>query len=122
MPILIDKNLFKGMPNLQFLIVHDGRWWLKSESRLYLPQGLAYLPRKLRLLNWNKFPSKCLPSNYKGQYLVEPIMEDSKLENLWEGTQVLILIVFPKFHTVLLSCQYYNIHSILLFDILLSKA
>ena len=101
MPILIDKNLFKGMPNLQILIVHDGRWWLKSESRLYLPQGLAYLPRKLILLNWNKFPLKCLPSNYKGQYLVEHTMENSKLAKLWEGTQVLNLNFFPKFHTVL---------------------
>lgn len=119
MPILIDKSLFKGMPNLQFLIVHDGRWWLKSESRLYLPEGLAYLPRKLRLLKWNKFPLKCLPSDYKGQYLVELTMEDSKLEKLWEGTPVIILIYFAKFHPVILSCQYYNIHCVICFNILL---
>ncbi|XP_010434750.1 PREDICTED: disease resistance protein RPP5-like [Camelina sativa] len=78
------------MCNLQFLIVCDYGWGRKNEaSRLYLPQGLVYLPRKLRLLIWNNFPLKSFPSNFKAEFLVELEMEDSKLEKLWEGTQAL---------------------------------
>lgn len=90
------------MPNLQFLIVCEDQWCQNGEGRLYLPQGLVYLPPKLRLLKWSKFSAKCLPSNFKAEYLVELTMENSKLEKLWEGSQVLIF----KFYNVLLSCQF----------------
>lgn len=69
------------MHNLQYLSVHN----------IKLPRGLVSLPHKLRLLEWDYFPLQCLPSNFKAKYLVELRMKDSKLEKLWEGTQVLIL-------------------------------
>lgn len=58
-----------------------------------LPQGLVHFPHKLISLRWYEFPLKCLPSNFKAEYLVELKMENSKLEKLWEGNQVLILLV-----------------------------
>lgn len=77
----MDEESFKGMRNLQILKVH---------GILHLPQSELHLPRKLRLLEWNEYPSKCLPSNFKAECLIELIMERSNLEKLWEGTLVLI--------------------------------
>ncbi|ANM67927.1 TIR-NBS-LRR class disease resistance protein [Arabidopsis thaliana] len=76
-PLLIDKESFKGMRNLQYL-----------EIGYYgdLPQSLVYLPLKLRLLDWDDCPLKSLPSTFKAEYLVNLIMKYSKLEKLWEGT------------------------------------
>ncbi|CAA0395537.1 unnamed protein product [Arabidopsis thaliana] len=76
-PSLIDEESFKGMRNLQFL-----------EIGYYgdLPQSLVYLPLKLRLLEWYGCPLKSLPSTFKAEYLVKLIMQNSKLEKLWEGT------------------------------------
>ncbi|XP_018449076.1 protein SUPPRESSOR OF npr1-1, CONSTITUTIVE 1 isoform X1 [Raphanus sativus] len=76
-PFCIDEESFKGMRNLQILKIH---------GRLHLPQSELYLPRKLRLLDWNEYPSKCLPCNFKAECLIELIMESSNLEKLWEGT------------------------------------
>jgi len=59
-----------------------------------LPNGLVYLPRKLKWLWWDNCPLKRLPSNFKAEYLVELRMVNSDLEKLWNGTQVLILYCF----------------------------
>ena len=89
-PLNIHKKAFKGMHNLQILIISRNSWGPKNEVRLYLPQDFANLPSNLRLLEWYEYPSKCLPLNFKAEFLVELLMENSKLEKLWEGgTQVL---------------------------------
>ena len=89
--ISIDENSFEGMLNLQYLGIHDHAWWQKSETRLHTPNGLVYFPRKLKWLEWDNCPLKCLPYNFKAEYLFALIMVNSELEKLWEGTQVLIL-------------------------------
>ena len=83
-PLLIDKESFKGMRNLQYLKIGD---WSDGGQ----PQSLVYLPLKLRLLDWDDCPLKSLPSTFKAEYLVNLIMKYSKLEKLWEGTLVRIL-------------------------------
>ncbi|KAL1194720.1 Protein SUPPRESSOR OF npr1-1, CONSTITUTIVE 1 [Cardamine amara subsp. amara] len=75
-PLFINKKSLEGMPNLEFLIVYEDQLCQNGEGRLYLPQGLFYLPPKLRMLKWSKFPAKCLPSSFKA-------------EKLWEGRQSL---------------------------------
>ncbi|EFH38586.1 hypothetical protein ARALYDRAFT_497514, partial [Arabidopsis lyrata subsp. lyrata] len=83
----ISERAFEGMSNLKFLRFHgpyDGQ-----SDKLYLPQGLNNLPRKLRLIEWSRFPMKCLPSNFCTKYLVHIDMWNSKLENLWQGNQPL---------------------------------
>nr|AXU93551.1 RPP4/RPP5-like protein [Arabidopsis thaliana] len=74
----INEESFKGMRNLQYLEF--------DQSNIDLPQGLVYLPLKLRLLDWDDCPLKSLPSTFKAEYLVKLIMKNSKLEKLWEGT------------------------------------
>ncbi|CAH2078834.1 unnamed protein product [Thlaspi arvense] len=97
-PLFLDEKSFEGMPNLQFLRVCVDHWFPEAEDRLnlqghwftdhWLPQGLLYLPPGLRLLSWEKYPSKCLPFTFKAEFLVEIDMMHSKLEKLWDGTQI----------------------------------
>jgi len=86
---IYDKS-FQGMHNLRFLNFFEDWRRGSGEGTLSLPQGLVSLPRKLRLLYWDKFPLKCMPSNFKAEYLVNLEMAYSQLERLWEGTQVIL--------------------------------
>ncbi|KAG7611601.1 AAA+ ATPase domain [Arabidopsis suecica] len=52
-------------------------------------ENLTYLPSKLRLLSWDLYPLKSLPSAFSTQNLVEIDMKYSKLEKLWYGVQPL---------------------------------
>lgn len=80
-PLFIDEKSFEGMRNLLFLNFYKD-WSLESsEARLYLPRGLVYLPRKLKLLYWDECPLKRMPSNFRAGYLVELKMENSKLRS-----------------------------------------
>ena len=91
-----SDKAFESMPSLQFLRL-DGNY---IEPISYLSQSVNYLPRKVRLLHWEHFPMKCLPSNFSPQFLVELNMPDSELEKLWEGTHVsnfFIIISFAYF-------------------------
>ncbi|XP_010440932.1 PREDICTED: probable disease resistance protein RPP1 [Camelina sativa] len=83
----ISERAFKGMSNLKFLRFH-GPYYHESD-KLYLPQGLNNLPRKLRLIEWSRFPLICLPSDFCTAYLVELRMWNSKLQKLWQGYQPL---------------------------------
>lgn len=78
----ISKEAFGGMHNLQFLEIYKKR---NGRSRLNLPQGLNYLTHKLRLLHWDSFPMRSLPSKFSPDFLVELRMTSSKLEKLWQG-------------------------------------
>ena len=49
---------------------------------------LKYLSNELRLLDWNDYPFKCLPSSFQPDNLVALIMQDSSIEQLWEGNIV----------------------------------
>ncbi|CAL9227082.1 unnamed protein product [Arabidopsis halleri] len=79
----ISKKAFQGMPNLQFLEIYKD--WRDARVRLHLPHGLNYLSHKLRLLRWDSFPMKSLPSKFCPEFLVELRMTSSKLEKLWDG-------------------------------------
>lgn len=84
--VYISEKAFGKMPNLQFLRLYKN--FQDDSFKLYLPHGLDYLPRKLRLLHWDSYPIKCMPSKFHPEFLVEISMRESKLENLWEGIQV----------------------------------
>nr|AXU93564.1 RPP4/RPP5-like protein [Arabidopsis thaliana]AXU93565.1 RPP4/RPP5-like protein [Arabidopsis thaliana] len=79
--LLIDLKSLEGMRNLEHLRVD----WSSGEGT----QGIVYFPSKLKKLWWENCPLKRLPSNFKAEYLVELIMENSDLEKLWDGTQSL---------------------------------
>ncbi|KAH9782904.1 ADP-ribosyl cyclase/cyclic ADP-ribose hydrolase [Citrus sinensis] len=56
-----------------------------SYSKVQLPNGLDYLPKKLRYLHWDTYPLRTLPSNFKPKNLVGLNLRFSKVEQIWEG-------------------------------------
>ncbi|EOA33485.1 hypothetical protein CARUB_v10019662mg [Capsella rubella] len=85
--LVTSERAFKEMSNLQFLRFSSDVGY--SLKRLYLPQGLNYLPPKLRILHWHYYSMTCLPSTFSPKFLVKIILKESKLEKLWEGIQPL---------------------------------
>lgn len=83
----IYKRAFKKVPKLRFLKLYCSKIWDK-ESKCHLPEGLEYLPPKLRLLHWVAYPIRYLPTNFRAEHLVELKMLYSELEKLWDGIQV----------------------------------
>ncbi|KAK4286066.1 hypothetical protein QN277_002677 [Acacia crassicarpa] len=47
--------------------------------------NLNNLSNELRVLSWHKFPFSSLPSSFEPEKLVELIMPDSNVKQLWEG-------------------------------------
>lgn len=78
------------MTNLRFLKFYTnlGNKEAKKEVNVHLPHGLDYLCPKLRLLHWEAFPMRCMPSHFFPENLVVLVMEASKLEKLWNEAQV----------------------------------
>nr|VDD26641.1 unnamed protein product [Brassica oleracea] len=104
-PLSMDENSFQRMRNLKLLHFYKPWWWSREtgKGRLTLPdRGLHHFPRKLRLLRWDEYPSKCMPFNFRAESLVEIRMEYSKLEKLWEGTltkTIIKIIIDSKLQT-----------------------
>ena len=67
------------MYNLRLLIING----------VHFPNGLNYLSNNLRYLQWHCYSSKCLPSSFQPEKLVELILRGSKIEYLWEGIKVI---------------------------------
>ena len=84
----LDEDAFKGMSNLRFLKIYKNPLGRNEETKLYLPQGIQSLSRRLRLLHWDAYPMSRMPSDFSPAYLVELGMIDSELEKMWEGPQV----------------------------------
>ncbi|ESQ39792.1 hypothetical protein EUTSA_v10001229mg, partial [Eutrema salsugineum] len=88
--LLIHKNAFKGMRNLFFLKIYNGKVWEeKKKMKWYIPEGLDYFPPTLRLLRLDGYPLRYMPSNFRPENLVKLQMSDSKLEKLWDGVHSL---------------------------------
>ncbi|XP_013606146.1 PREDICTED: disease resistance protein RPS6-like isoform X2 [Brassica oleracea var. oleracea] len=79
----VHNSAFKGMRNLRFLNIYTNK--SRTKDRLHLLEGFNYLPPKLRLLSWDRYPMRCMPSKFCPKYLVKVKMQGSKLEKLWEG-------------------------------------
>ncbi|KAL1225324.1 Disease resistance protein RML1B [Cardamine amara subsp. amara] len=84
--VYISKKAFKKMPNLQFVRVNKGKD--DGNDRMYIPGEMEF-PRRLRLLDWEAYPSKSLPPKFHAENIVELKMRGSQLEYLWQGTQPL---------------------------------
>ena len=85
----LDPKTFSNMHHMRFLKIYDSDY-TTTESKLFLPNDLHSLPNSLIYFHWLGYPSKYLPSNFVARNLVELDMRHSKLERLWDGTQVRI--------------------------------
>ena len=54
-----DGRAFKKMINLKTLIIRNG----------HFSEGAKHLPNSLRVLEWWRYPSQCLPSNFQPKKL-----------------------------------------------------
>lgn len=84
--VFSSDRAFEGFSNLKLLNFYDLSY--DGETRVHLPNGLAYLPRKLRYLRWDGYPSKSMPSRFYPEFLAELCMSNSHLEKLWDIIQV----------------------------------
>ncbi|KAF3500468.1 hypothetical protein F2Q69_00040821 [Brassica cretica] len=95
----ISARVFKSMRTLRFLRVYNTR--SDTNVRVHLPEDMEFPPR-LKLLHWEVYPRKFLPRTFCPEHLVELHLEDTQLEQLWEGTQPLTSLK----KMVLDSCLY----------------
>ncbi|KAH9727025.1 Disease resistance-like protein DSC1 [Citrus sinensis] len=56
-----------------------------SDSKVQFPDGLDYLPEKLKYLHLHKYPLRTLPENFKPKNLIELNLPFSKIVQIWEG-------------------------------------
>ncbi|ANM67383.1 Disease resistance protein (TIR-NBS-LRR class) family [Arabidopsis thaliana] len=85
----LQVDAFKKMLNLRFLKLYTNTNISEKEDKLLLPKEFNYLPNTLRLLSWQRFPMRCMPSDFFPKYLVKLLMPGSKLEKLWDGVMPL---------------------------------
>lgn len=76
--ILMGEALSK-MNHLRLLILNQVKF----------SGSLDYLSNDLRYVTWNEYPFLCLPSSFQPNHLVELILVDSNIKQLWEGRKVL---------------------------------
>ena len=79
-------NAFLKMSNLKFLRVHN-----------VFPQCVPkHLPKSLRCLEWSHYSANSLPC-FQPDELVQLHLQHSKIEFLWEGMKVRVLIILESY-------------------------
>ena len=75
-----NPEAFSKMDNLKYLRIY---------GILHVP---THLPNDLRILDWILYPSKYLQSSFQLAELVQLCLQQSKIEQLWTGIKVSILL------------------------------
>ncbi|KDO36018.1 hypothetical protein CISIN_1g042875mg, partial [Citrus sinensis] len=88
--INLDPGAFTNMSNLRLLKFYVPKFYEIERFPMQLPNGLEYLPEKLRYLHWDTYPLRILPSNFKPKNLVELNLRFSKVEQPWEGEKACV--------------------------------
>ncbi|XP_034675196.1 disease resistance protein RML1A-like [Vitis riparia] len=93
--ICFTTEAFGNMSKLRLLAIHESSFSDDSEcsSRLmqcqvHISDDFKFHYDELRLLMWEEYPLKSLPSDFKSQNLVFLSMTKSHLTRLWEGNRV----------------------------------
>ena len=79
-----NPDAFLKMYNLRFLQV---------DCLDHVP---THLPGHLRVLDWFEYPLKSLPSSFLSNELVQLHLQSSKIEQLWIGIKVSVLLNILK--------------------------
>ncbi|XP_041006137.1 uncharacterized protein LOC121250939 [Juglans microcarpa x Juglans regia] len=77
----LNADAFSKMKNLRFLKI----------SNVHFPQGIDYLSNELRLIIWDGYPLKSLPTSFQSEDLIRLSMHCSCIEQLWKGIRVFVL-------------------------------
>ena len=79
-----NPEAFSKLCNLEFLRI----------CNICLKRGPKDLPNNLRILDWSKYPSKCLPESFHPDELVQLHLPHSNIERLWIGMKVRVLSLY----------------------------
>ncbi|KDO39546.1 hypothetical protein CISIN_1g0463141mg, partial [Citrus sinensis] len=88
--INLDSRAFTNMSSLRVLkfYIPEGLDMSfeeqHSDSKVQFPDGLDYLPEKLKYLHLHKYPLRTLPENFKPKNLIELNLPFSKIVQIWE--------------------------------------
>ncbi|CAF1702405.1 BnaC03g72990D [Brassica napus] len=82
-----SPSIFQKMCNLRLLKFYCSK--VIENCGVSLPQGLEYLPSKLRLLHWEYYPLSSLPQCFDPKNLVELNLPYSCVKKLWKGKKSL---------------------------------
>ena len=74
-----NPEAFLKMKNLEFLRIF---------GILHVP---SHLPNDLKILNWNEYPTKSLPSSFQLNELIQLCLQGSEINQIWIGRKVLML-------------------------------
>ncbi|KAK8682272.1 hypothetical protein V6N13_054664 [Hibiscus sabdariffa] len=84
--LLIHPDAFTKMHNLRFIKFYHPLYFPGEQKiSLFLQHGLNSLHGELRYFHWEGSPLKSLPSNFSPENLVELILPESDIEELWDG-------------------------------------
>ncbi|XWS30853.1 hypothetical protein CRYUN_Cryun23aG0026900 [Craigia yunnanensis] len=81
----LRATVFERMPNLKFIKFYYTPNTPKKGKLLLADQDLHSLPNQLRYLYWEDCPFKSLPSNFNPENLVELILYNGNVTQLWNG-------------------------------------
>ncbi|GMY19111.1 TMV resistance protein N-like isoform X1 [Fagus crenata] len=73
-----NPEAFSKLCNLEFLRIRN----------ICLKHGPQDLSNNLRILDWSKYPSKCLPVSFQPNELVQLHLPHSNIERLWIGKKI----------------------------------
>ncbi|XP_022721146.1 protein SUPPRESSOR OF npr1-1, CONSTITUTIVE 1-like isoform X2 [Durio zibethinus] len=88
--IQLHPCAFAKMHNLRVVKFYDPTFSGKGGKLVPLHQGLKSFPNELRYFHWEYCMLKSLPSNFSPGNLVELILSNSNVEQLWNGDQNLV--------------------------------
>ncbi|CAN6980346.1 unnamed protein product [Brassica oleracea var. botrytis] len=83
-----SPSIFQKMCNLRLLKIYCSK--VIENCGVSLPQGLEYLPSKLRLLHWEYYPLSSMPQCFDPKNLVELNLPYSCVKKLWKGKKVTV--------------------------------
>ena len=88
----LDKQVATWNPDI-FLKMYNLRFLEISWMSYYVP---THLPGDLRILDWDRYPLKSLPSSFQSDKLVRLCLRGSQIEQLGIGIKVSVLLNILK--------------------------
>ncbi|KAL5560846.1 hypothetical protein UlMin_037057 [Ulmus minor] len=92
----VIKGIFLTFPKKEKIEVNDDPLQRMKKLKLlkihnaYFSKNPGYLSNELRLLEWHGYPSTSLPSSFQPKNLVELNMPNSRIEQLWEESDMVL--------------------------------
>ena len=86
----LTTKSFKEMNRLRLLKIHNPRRKLFLED--HLPRDFEFSSYEYTYLHWDRYPLESLPLNFHAKNLVELLLRNSNIKQLWRGSKVLLLL------------------------------